>query len=88
MVDVNHPIRMCEGDNMFNDAHTLEFEISDLTGNPAVFSSLLIIFEFETVDRFNPRHQPPDDFKKIKEVVEQTSRNLFHLPDPYYKGVF
>lgn len=87
-VQLQNPIRLTEGDNKWNSATALDIQLLNyFSNNPATFSTAIIVFQYETPDRFNVRDQPPPDFKATREDKETVIRNLKPLPNSYFNAV-
>lgn len=83
-VQLNKPIIVTEGDNMWNDTHEVVFRIQDFNGNPATFTRIYIFFEYDAVD---PRisetgRLDANEVQRIP-VTEMVGRNVDPLPWQY-----
>jgi hypothetical protein len=82
--DINEPIFITEGDNIWNNSHRLEYELFNYAMTPLAFTDFYLVLQFETRDPFETRAQPPHDFQQYKETKQEVTRNVRHLPDAFY----
>lgn len=76
--EYNNQIVVAEGDNVWNNAHALDFEIVDFFGLPAIFDAAVILFEMEVRDPHWPKENGPpfEDEIRRKPVTELVTRNF------------
>lgn len=87
-VQLENPIVVTEGDNVWNNAHRLDFEVHDYTGALLAFTELCVVFELLVRDPFNTREQPPHDFQRYIESKQTSTRNNAPLPSSFYSDAF
>lgn len=73
--DYSVPVTIVEGDNVWNNAHSLDIELLDFNNNPVTLSSGYILFDILTRDPHWPRENPPHDEVKRREFRETVTRN-------------
>lgn len=84
-VQLSRPLVICDGDNLWNDAKTIEYKVTDWSGQPAIFTRLYVLFEFDEPDHhFSESRKNPGT--KVEEVLQRVARNTDPLPDFYKKG--
>lgn len=72
----SNSLTVVEGDNVWNNAHSLEVELLDFFNQPVVFGAAYILFEIFTRDPHWPKEQPPGDEVKRRSFRETTTRNI------------